>query len=124
MSGMTHKARTRGLNLIELLVVLVVIVAVAAYVWPRYIGGKASGPTRYSGPVTQARDTVCRSNLTQARTSIQALSASDPDGRPPQSITDLGLPTEMQRCPVGGEPYRYDPSTGRIQCSHPGHEGY
>ncbi len=116
--------KARGLNLIELLVVLVVIAAIAAYVWPRYMGGKGSGPARYTGPVTQARDTVCRSNLTQARSSIEALSASDPDGRPPQSIVDLGLPAELQRCPAGGEQYRYDPATGRIQCPHPGHEGY
>ncbi len=118
------RSRMRALNLIELLVVLVVIGAIAVYIWPRYIGGKSSGPAKYTGPVTQARDTVCRSNLSQLRASIQALSASDPEGRAPQSLVDLGLPAEMQRCPTGGEPYRYDAATGRVQCPHPGHESY
>jgi len=28
------------------------------------------------------------------------------------------------KCPVGGEPYQYDPSSGRIWCIHPGHEKF
>jgi prepilin-type N-terminal cleavage/methylation domain-containing protein len=113
-----------GFNMIELLVVLVVLVAVAAFLWPRYMGSKSKETGRYTGPVTQARDTVCRSNLSQIRASIQAMSAADPDGKAPASLAELGLPDSMLRCPTGNEPYRYDPAAGRVQCPHPGHEGY
>ena len=33
----------------------------------------------------------------------------------------LSLPAT---CPVGEEPYDYDPTTGQIHCVHPGHERY
>lgn len=117
--------RMRGLGLIEILVVLIIVGILVAWLLPRYMrassGNRADG---YRGPVAAAQDTVCRSNLNQLRASIQAMSTGDPDGRAPRDLGELGMPAEMQRCPVGGEPYRYDPSTGRVQCPHPGHEGY
>lgn len=119
-----RQPRTAGLNLIELLVVLVVIIAIAAYIWPRYVGSRSKPAERYTGPVAQARDVVCQSNLNQLRASIQAASMGDADARPPSDISELHMPAEMLKCPTGGEPYRYDPATGRVQCPHPGHEGY
>jgi prepilin-type N-terminal cleavage/methylation domain-containing protein len=121
---MKRRVRTLGLNLIELLVVIVIIGAIALYLWPRYVGAGSKGPRGQVSPISRARDTVCQSNLNQARASIQALSAADPDGKPPGSLDETALPREMVSCATGGEPYRYDPSMGRVQCQHPGHEGY
>ncbi|MBM3495517.1 MAG: prepilin-type N-terminal cleavage/methylation domain-containing protein [Armatimonadetes bacterium] len=119
-----NRVRHAAFNLIELLVVIVILGAIAIYVWPRYFGGGSNGAQRYTGPVSRARDTVCQSNLGQLRASLQALSASDPEGKPPATLTELAMPREMTSCATGGEPYRYDPATGRVQCPHPGHEGY
>lgn len=116
--------RAAGLNMIELLVVLVIVVAVAAYLWPRYVGSRSKPSERYTGPISQARDVVCQGNLNQLRAGIQAASTSDPDGKPPSDLSELAMPADMLKCPTGGEAYRYDSASGRVQCPHPGHEGY
>lgn len=115
----------RGLSLVEILVVLVILGIIAYFLLPRYLSGSShKRPDGLRGPVVQAQDTVCRSNLNQLRASLQAYSASDPDGRPPRDLSELGMPDEVRKCPTGGEPYQYDPATGRVRCPHPGHEGY
>ncbi len=116
--------RWRALNMIEVLVVLVILVAIGAFLLPRYLHSAGKRADSFRGPVVEARDTVCRSNLNQLRASIQAAAASDPDGAYPRSLEDLGMPSEILRCPTGGEAYRYDAASGRVQCPHPGHEGY
>jgi hypothetical protein len=35
---------------------------------------------------------------------------------------DPGQQGSMGRCPVSGRPYVYDPQTGTIRCTTPGHE--
>ncbi len=107
-----------------MLVVLVVLAIVMAFVLRNYGGKPGAKSGEYRGPVSAARDTVCRNNLSQLRASLQALSASDPDGKPPSDLQELGMPAEVRVCPTGGEPYRYDPAMGRVQCVHRGHEGY
>lgn len=119
-----RSGREGGLNLIELVVVIAILAAIAAFVMPRYLQGSSKRADGQRGPVAAARDTVCKSNLSQVRTSLQTLAAGDPDGRPPSDLAGLGLPAEVQRCPIGGEPYRYDAASGRVQCVHPGHEAY
>jgi len=114
----------RAFSLVEILVVLVVLAVIAAFVMPRYLGGVRKRADGYRGPVAEARDTVCRSNLNQLRASLQAAAAGDPDGKPPSDLTELGMPSEVRVCPTGGEPYRYAAASGRVQCQHPGHEGY
>lgn len=114
--------RTSGLNFVQLLVVVAIVGVLIVYVLPRYMG--SAGPTASSvrGPIAQARDTVCRSNLDQIRSAIQTQTIGG--GSPPSSLSDLALPPDITKCPSGGEPYRYDASTGRVSCPHPGHEGY
>lgn len=70
-----------------------------------------------------AEDVVCRNNLEQIRDAIKVQQAMDPDGANPASLNDLHLPAEMLKCPLGGT-YAYDPKTGTVHCTHPGHEKF
>lgn len=81
------------------------------------------GKTTMGGAILTAKDSVCQSNLSQVRTALAAARMSSTDG-PPQSITEAGLPANEYICPVGGEPYSYDPVTGGVHCVHPGHEKF
>lgn len=82
------------------------------------LGKTVMGQAKYA-----AKDDVCRSNLGQVRSSIQILSVNE-DDKPPEDIHETKLPQEFYSCPVGHEPYVYDPQTGAIHCVHPGHEKY
>lgn len=129
MSLQTHarRASRRGFSLIELLVVAVLLVALGGGLAYFYLGGSKSGKPgeRRVTPITKAHDTECLSNLRSVRQSIAAAHAGDPDEKYPASLTELReLPAELRACPVGKEPYVYEPSTGEVHCPHPGHENY
>ena len=97
----------------------------AAFLLPRYLGSsKTVGGRRVESPKERGQSAVCINNLQQIRASLTMLqSAGDEEGRP-KTLAELKLPAEMLRCPVGGEPYQYDPATGRVWCTHPGHEQF
>jgi hypothetical protein len=65
----------------------------------------------------------CQPNLEQIRETIQ-MYRDDHDGQNPPSLQDLGLPAKILRCPVSKQDYQYDPTTGRVWCTFPGHEQY
>lgn len=118
----SRKGERGFLTLIGLLVVIVIIgIMLAMYAGPSGKGGGAGGETVLGGSVRQARSTVCRSNLSQFRQAVQV--EVNLTGAYPVSLEalQLGLPAT---CPVGDEPYDYDPTTGQIQCVHSGHERY
>ena len=73
--------------------------------------------------VARAKDEVCMSNIRQVRMSIQALS-TNADDQKPESLEALKLPATMIECPIGHEPYTYDPATGAVKCPHAGHGKY
>lgn len=81
------------------------------------------GKTTMGGAILSAKDSQCQADLSQVRTALAAARMSSTDG-PPQSITEAGLPQTDYVCPVGGEPYSYDPTTGEVHCVHPGHEKF
>lgn len=115
----------RAFSLIEILVVAVLLMIVAAVVLPHYLGGKTVAGKTVRAPIVQAHDTECISNLRSVRQAIEAYRASDPDGGFPPSLQSLHeLPSSVVECAVGHEPYRYDPQTGQVTCPHPGHESY
>lgn len=122
---MARRSR-RAFSLVEILVVLVILAVVAWFLVPRYLqGGRTAGGRRVESPVQRAESVECRSNLQQCRQAYQMALASGEEERP-RSVQDLrryGVTESMMRCPVGGEPYRLDPS-GRISCVHPGHAAY
>jgi hypothetical protein len=69
-----------------------------------------------------AQDTECRSNLGQVRQAIQLRLTLDED--PPQSLEETRLGSNFYRCPLGKEPYEYNPQTAQVKCPHPGHEKF
>lgn len=119
----------RGFSLVEMLVVLVVIAVLAMFLFPRYLGGgKTPDGKTIQSPKQRGQSVECRNNLSQARMAYQMATASalDDEGRP-RSLADLkaqGLTDSMMACPVGKEPYRFDPANGRIGCAHSGHESF
>ncbi|MER3413114.1 MAG: hypothetical protein C4341_02525 [Armatimonadota bacterium] len=128
----------QAFSLVEILVVIVIIALLASML---YVGfGSRSlpispddpgqsgrqdgyGTTTVGGAVARAKDEQCRQQITQLRQMIEMQTTNDDS--PPLSLDDVGsLPATFQRCPIGGENYAYDPSSGRVTCPHPGHEGF
>lgn len=121
----THNRRgARAFSLVEILVVMVILMVLAAFILPRYLGGRTEDGKKTRAPITMARDTVCQSNIKQVRLAIDTARTSDPDAKPPQSLDELKLGSELTRCEVGHEAYVYDPQAGTVRCPHPGHENY
>jgi len=117
---------SKGFALVELLVVMVVLVGLAAlYFGMRGKGEKAEpkfegeAQTTLGKAVQKGESVECQSNLRQLRLMIQmeAMEGSNPA----QLNASWGVPL---RCPVSGYEYRYDPQTGRVWCPTPGHENY
>jgi len=114
------KART-GFVLVELLVVLAIILILAgSYLGFRGKGGKQekSIPAK---SIEKAESVGCQSNLSQIRQSIQMDTAG---GEAPPQRLDTGVTASISKCPVSGQPYSYDPQSGRVWCTTPGHEKY
>lgn len=80
------------------------------------------GETVVGRSFARAKDDVCRSNLSQIRTTIQAVDPTEDEH--PASLNDLNLPQATIVCPIDKKPYEYDPATTAVQCKHPGHEKY
>lgn len=70
-----------------------------------------------------AKDDVCRSNMSQVRSALEILRATN-DDKCPDDIRETKMPSEFYKCPVGGEAYVYDPDTCKLSCPHAGHEKY
>lgn len=114
-----------GQTMIGLLVVIVIILGLTLwFMYPSRQAKKGGAPQRSTATQVKdkAEDVVCRNNLRQIRMAIQTdVMSGEP---PPKSLAELHYPAESLRCPVGGEPYRYDPRTGQVHCVHPGHERF
>ena len=120
-----------GKSLIGLLVaVVIVILASLAFITGKG-PGMAAAPERPDGKgetligktVYAAKDDVCRTNLAQLRQSIE-INTDQVEGTKPEKIQDTRLGESYYSCPVGKEPYVYDPATGKVRCPHRGHEKY
>ena len=115
------------------ILVSIAILGVLMAVWLYYGTGGASGngasnpaappPASRVGEVRQAAESVeCRNNLSQIRAAIQMRTTTDETY--PASLNELGLPASMLICPVSRQPYQYDPTTGQVRCTTPGHMRY
>jgi hypothetical protein len=123
-------------SLIGLLVVVVIgLVFFLMFMGPHSKGllGPQSNKPDKDGAYTvvgksmnMAKDTECKSNLTQVRSAI-TMYRGEHDEAVPASLADVQLGTanpDFLKCPVGKEAYTYDATTGTVRCPHPGHENY
>ena len=123
MTGARRWVRTlRGQTMIGLLVVIAIIAILAVV----FLRPGSKGDTKKSMPAQvqdKATGVECQSNLAQVRQMIQ-MYQMDNEQNPPNLQALSGLPAQFLCCPVGGEPYWYDPASGRVGCRHPGHERF
>lgn len=115
----------RGFVLVEILIV----VAIIALIIVGYYGlsgrgeegaANSAGVERPSTPkqaIDRAKLVECASNLRNLRAEIEMFNAEH--GRYPEKFNPSG---SVGTCPVSGKPYVYEPQTGRIYCTTPGHE--
>lgn len=112
--------------LIELLVVVAIIAAAAYYVYPRYLtGGPSHTKTDPPTVLERAQGMECGSNLSQIRAAIHMYQSSNE--KFPATLEDMkshGVDKSISTCPISGTPYTYDPSTGKVWCTTPGHQKF
>jgi hypothetical protein len=115
----------RGLTLVSVLVALAIIAILAVLliggIGKR--GGKGSGQpkTTPGAAMSKARGVQCKSNLELLRSLI--LDKEVEEGHYPAALRDGG-PGSVTRCPQTDKPYSYDPQTGKVWCTTPGHENW
>ena len=124
--------RLRGQTIVATLIVIAIICMLAVVLLMgsgafSKGGAKSSredglGKTTVGAVKYEAKDEVCKSNLKQCRSAI--MMASTTDDAFPSSIQDLRIGDSFYSCPIGNEPYNYNPTDGAINCPHPGHESY
>lgn len=124
------KRLTSGNSLIGILVAVVILIGlVLFFVFGGFgMSGASSerkdkvGTTIIGKSMARAKDAKCMEYLKQVRMAIE-MNTSVEDEKP-ESLATLKLPAEVIQCPIGKEPYVYDPKTGKVMCPHPGHENY
>lgn len=82
---------------------------------PQSIPGKA---------VRKAVSMECQENLRQLRMMIDSDRFETEDGGYPQTLESMQGAASIDKCPVSGKPYDYNPETGQVHCTTPGHEKY
>lgn len=122
------------MRLIGLIVTMAIILVLTVFFLkgPSMFSTSGGGSSRKDGMGTtipgaaraKAFDDVCMSNLKQVRMSISISHDSNGDEGYPATIEETRLGKDFYRCPLGHEPYSYDPQTGTVKCVHPGHEKY
>jgi len=119
--------RSGQATLIGLLVVMAIIMVAVWFIWLRPQGGVERKP-RFEGeaqtPLGQAlqkgQSVECINYLQQLRMAIQM--EKDSTGEWPAALDPKwGVPL---KCSVSGQPFQYDPRTGRVWDPTPGHEKY
>ncbi len=126
---MSRVGRRGSWTLIELIVAMVILVALAAWLLPRYLTSQKNslGHTTVQAPVERAQGVDCANNLQQLRYALTM--AQQTNERYPATLQELttsgsGIPRSMLFCPVSKMAYVYDPSTGRVSCPYPPHRGF
>lgn len=122
--------RSAGFSLIGLLIVIVILGLAFLVVLRMNPFGGGHGPTRadkkdtnmISGSFARGRDAVCITNLQNCRQAVEMQKTTE--GKPPTTFGEIPSIKSIDHCPIGNEPYVYDPGTGAVRCPHPGHEKY
>lgn len=115
-----------GQTLIVLLIVVVVIsFLVIKFLMPTGEKG-TTGKTLPTEAIEKAKDINCVNNLRTVRIAVESYKASE--GSFPSSLNqlypDFISREDLLKCPIGGEAYKYDSSTGEVKCIHSGHENF
>lgn len=113
-----------GLVLVEILLVIVIIGLLIGgyYGLARNKDQSTSNNAAASIParsIEKAKMVECANNLRQLRQLIEMEVMET--GEYPRHFNP-GEQGSIGRCPVTGKPYVYDPKTGTIHCTTPGHE--
>ncbi len=120
-----RQAESRGLALVSLLAALVIIAILAVLLLSAIGGGGSSGSgkkkSKAAGALNKARGVQCKQNLELIRSMI--LEKEIEEGHYPARLRDGG-PGSVTRCPQTDKPYSYDPRTGKVWCTTPGHENW
>ena len=108
--------------LIAVLIVAILFVVVLLPKMKTSVGGGEKPMPEAA--MDKAKEVQCMSNLRSVRQGI-VMYKSQNETLPP-SLKDLkmGMGADFFKCPVGGEPYQYDPITGAVRCPHPGHGSF
>lgn len=126
MPGSLPRKRTvPGQTLIGILVTLVIIMLGYSLVLGTRKMKDGTQKSVQKAAMDKSTDLECSTYLGEVRQAISMYGSGTDEHERPASLTDLG--TAMQpvtKCPVGGEPYQYDPATGKVWCVHPGHEKF
>ena len=72
----------------------------------------------------QAKEVQCTSNLRSIREALVMYRTENETFPPTLKDLKMGVGANFFKCPVGGEDYQYDPTTGVVRCPHPGHERF
>ncbi len=107
---------------ISMAIILVLVWIFFSYGTRSMGGGSALGPPEQA--IQKAKDVQCQQDLRQIRLALQQASMSEPSERFPPDLSNLGYSEDQLKCPVSGQPYSYDPSTGKVWCTYPQHRGY
>lgn len=122
--------KTKGHTLVGLLAAMAIVAILAAGM---YTGGfgllgthkerpDGEGRTIIGRSVARAKDHQCAEYLKQVR---MAIGMAQIDEYMPEKIEELpGITRKLTKCPIGSEPYQYDPVSATVTCPHPGHEHY
>lgn len=117
----------RGWSIIELLLVCLILIGLAAWLLPRYLTRTPArdGQPSVAAPVERAKGVECMNNLRQIRAAIQMQRTSGETG--PGSLGELtrqGIPRSMLACPVSKLAYGYRGDTSQVWCPFPEHKRY
>lgn len=132
----SHVRNERGnWTLIGLLVAVAVGLALVVFVFlPRMGTGNQAvkeglvqpkeGQTVVGASIDKAKETDCNARVRQLRMGIEQYKVSNEN--PPPTLQDMRLPVaaDFYACPANGQPYQYDPASGVVRCTTPGHEGF
>ena len=111
--------RAAGFGLIELLVVVVLIMLLAAYMIPRYTGGTDTAGRKVPSPTQRARQVEGVSYVAQLEMAISMYRDDHEGANPPnlQALKAYGITDEMMLDPNTRQVIGYDPQTGKLGTS-------
>ena len=118
-NGRTFRGRRKdtAFGLIEILVVLLIVMILAAAILPRYLsGGTDKNGKHVASPTERAHQAEGSEYIGQINQAILMYKNDHEDQNPPNllALKSYGVMTEMLFDPNTHKPLAYDPQTGRV----------